>query len=481
MKKNILLLINGFGVEQSDSYDVYTPELMPNLDRLTKERLFTSLYSNDLDYKDGYRSFSIGIKEPLTYSIIENAISKNSFTSNDVYKALINNTKKLNSKLHIFCYYENDRTIEQLYAFLKDIVSKDIKVFIHIMLCQRSLNSYKDMGNILTRINYEFESSKIGIVSGCSKMETLLPIRDIQKTLITEYGENWKDLNKKIEVLNQTRTIPMNARTFCVTNGFKLANNDQILFFNYNNIDVTNFTSELEKQKYSPSLDIKTIRYYSLFPTKSNPQIPFIYNFAVSSTYSLNSLKSIGAKCLVFDMKEKCSYINYYMTGLRNTIDPDLKYMAIDDGVTYDKNKVIELLKTNPQELIILNYEIDTCKDIPFMEKRLKLIDEIIGEIEKLVLESDWGLFISSLYGVEKELQNDKMETCKINFSVKVPLIVVDKSFSKVKNNILEGTVYDMANTIYNNIDKRYKGDSLIKKKSSLLSILYKKPKGGGK
>lgn len=40
MKKNILLLINGFGIEQKDSYNVYKKELMPNLDRLTKDGFF---------------------------------------------------------------------------------------------------------------------------------------------------------------------------------------------------------------------------------------------------------------------------------------------------------------------------------------------------------------------------------------------------------------------------------------------------------
>ena len=479
MKKNILLLINGFGVEQADSYNVYSKELMPNLDRLTKERLFTSLDSRDLDYKDGYRTFSIGISEALTYTIVENKISDGTYRDASVFKTMMDNCKKYNSKIHIFCYYENNRTIEQLLVFLREFTSSGIKIFIHMLLCQKSLNDYKEMANILTKVNYEFENSKIGIVSGVTRMDTLLHVRDLQKSLITEYGENWKDFSKKIDVLVQTRTIPQNTRTFTVSSGYKMANNDQVLFFNYTNSDVTNFVKELGNQKYVPSLDVSTIKYYSLFPTKSDPQIPFAFNFAVSSTYFLNSMKSIGAKCLVFDMKDKCSYINYYLTGLRNTIDPDLRYMAIDDGITYDKIKVIELIRQNPQDLIILNYEIDTCKDIPFMEKRLSLIDEIIGEIEKIVLENNWGLFISSLYGIEKELMNDKFETCEINFSIKVPLIVVDKSYSKVSNTLREGNVYNLANTIFENINKKFKGNSLIRKKSGLFSILYKKPKGG--
>ena len=80
MKKNILLLINGFGVEQADSVSVYSKELMPNMDMLTTTGIFGSIPSNELDYKSGYRKFSIGISDALTYSIVNNDIS------NDGYK-----------------------------------------------------------------------------------------------------------------------------------------------------------------------------------------------------------------------------------------------------------------------------------------------------------------------------------------------------------------------------------------------------------
>ena len=43
MKKNILLLINGFGIEQADSYNVYSKEVMPNLDKLTTDGVFTNI------------------------------------------------------------------------------------------------------------------------------------------------------------------------------------------------------------------------------------------------------------------------------------------------------------------------------------------------------------------------------------------------------------------------------------------------------
>ena len=51
----------------------------------------------------------------------------------------------------------------------------------------------------------------------------------------------------------------------------------------------------------------------------------------------------------------------YYITGLRNTISENLKYLSVDDGFIYDADKVIQTLKAYPQELVIINYEIDSC------------------------------------------------------------------------------------------------------------------------
>ena len=75
MKKNVLFLINGFGIEKNDSYNVYSANLMPNMDKLTKERIFSSIPNKYLDYKTAYRNFRMGIKNAITYSLVENNIN----------------------------------------------------------------------------------------------------------------------------------------------------------------------------------------------------------------------------------------------------------------------------------------------------------------------------------------------------------------------------------------------------------------------
>ena len=168
MKKNILMFINGFGVEQRDSYNVYSESLMPNMDKLTKTCLFGSLNSGDLDYKTGYRRFSIGIGEELTYSIVNNSINDETYKNNELFNYIIGQLNTNSSKLHVICYWDNENTFFQLVVFLKEIVTRTkIPVDVHLVLNQKSLNDYRYIEKSLNTLNYELGNNlKVGIVSG---------------------------------------------------------------------------------------------------------------------------------------------------------------------------------------------------------------------------------------------------------------------------------------------------------------------------
>ena len=482
MKKNVLFLINGFGIEKNDSYNVYSANLMPNMDKLTKEAVFVSIPNNFLDYKSAYRNFSMGINEALTYSLVDNNINNGEYRDNQLFKYIINQTEINKSRLHVICFWDSDKTIEQLEAFLKLTQSTTIsRVFVHIVLCQKSVNDYKEIDRWLNNIMYEGGSnSKLGVITGEDNLYGLLNARDLAKIFITEFGEKWKDISKKIEVLIQTKTPPCQARTFAVNPTFKFEENDQVLLFNYNNVDISVFRKELLEQKYRP-LDMNNVKFYSLFPIRADIQIPFMYNFAVSANYTLDTLKKIKANCLVLDKKDNCGYINYYLTGLRNTVDESLKYLPTDDGAIYEPGKLIEILNTYNKELYIVNFEIDSCKTYEEMAGRLSKIDAVLGEVYEYIKERDMGLFVTSLYGIQKDVYNQKTELLKINFSGRRPLIIWDPSINLSSYTISEGSLNELANSIYTNINKEYKEPGLIKKKSSLLSFLYKKPKGDKK
>ena len=134
MKKNILMLINGFGIERNGSYSIYSNDLMPNFEAIRSTKIFKPIVNEFLDYKSAYRNFSMGIDDPLTYNLIENNIFKVEYPENPLMKYIIQELNKNDKiKFHVFCYWDSQRTVEQIATYIKEIQSKvPNKIFLHI-------------------------------------------------------------------------------------------------------------------------------------------------------------------------------------------------------------------------------------------------------------------------------------------------------------------------------------------------------------
>ena len=145
-----------------------------------------------------------------------------------------------------------------------------------------------------------------------------------------------------------------------------------------------------------------------------------------------------------------------------------------DNGFIYDGPTLLNVISSLKEELVIVNFEIDDCKTVEEIKDRLYRIDSVIGTIYGYTSQNNMGLFISSLYGLERQMYNVKHELCKINFSTRVPVVVADASITKKNYIITEGNVYDLANSVYKNINSQYKIEGIVQKKKGLLSIFKK-------
>ena len=60
MKKSVLFLINGLGIERQGSYSISIDQCMPNLARTKETSYFTTAVINSVEYKTAYESFFLG-------------------------------------------------------------------------------------------------------------------------------------------------------------------------------------------------------------------------------------------------------------------------------------------------------------------------------------------------------------------------------------------------------------------------------------
>lgn len=463
MKKTVLFLMNGFGIEQTDSYNVYNSKLMPNLDSYTQKYMFSSIEDNSYNYMDGYRLFSTGSTIPLTYQLLKNYMEN--FEKNPNMNFYLNSINS-ETKVQLFIFIENDKSLEHLKNLLKFIRTKhNNTIFLHIVLTSPDLNNYKELEHIITKINYDYKECKIGTIIG----KNVLCGNDLSmymNLLKNEVGEKWREISRKFSALTTSKNSPIDVKEFYMNEGFKISENDVYFFFNYDYLDLTNLlnniTSLAPNSKFFSMFQIKGIKYP-------------MFAYPISGKSMVNSLKSIEAKGLILTENSYVNQINYMANGLNNVVADNLFFVPTNEALLLDKNKLNVILNDSKYDLTIIDYRIDNVETLEQLNDKLAKLDVILGYVHDICIEKGISLFISSLYGIKKNITVDNFTKAFINFSGKLPLIVIDPVFNKVNFRLGFGNTFNLAHTVYTNINKKYKDGEVLIKKKSILSKMIKK------
>ena len=108
--KTVLFLINGFGIQQKNCYDIFDNNFMRNLVDLSGRYLYSTLTTKSFDYKEGYSELSSGSNTSISYLNLSKRIEEKEYENNLVLKEIIEKSKT--KKLQMFCYLDNMETVE---------------------------------------------------------------------------------------------------------------------------------------------------------------------------------------------------------------------------------------------------------------------------------------------------------------------------------------------------------------------------------
>ena len=110
-RKTVLFLLNGFGMEAAKSWNVYSANLMPNLDRISHAYPMTSIPVSDVaaglnkhqigNFKSNYLIFSTEGNVLRKEDILNVKLSNMEITNDKNFINLINNSIQNNSRFHI--------------------------------------------------------------------------------------------------------------------------------------------------------------------------------------------------------------------------------------------------------------------------------------------------------------------------------------------------------------------------------------------
>ena len=476
--RSVLFLINGFGVESKESYSVYDETIMPNFDKLSKKYMFSKLSSNVFSTIDGFRNMSLERNDLYNYSIYERDSVSGKIAANPTVTTINNALLKQSSKLHIMCFVDTSmQIVENLKHFIMLInKEKDKKIFLHIVLTGQSYQDYPMILDVLSKMNIELEGyASIGMVMGIANILNSAPVTELNfllRNMISELGERWTSFKQKLDVSYGTKVSPNQVKQFVVNNGFGISSNDIFLLWNYDNINLTNFIDGVKSINYGEKTP-NAISFYSLFPVTYKEKIPSILNFEIAERSLASNMKGLGFKSLIMCARGDVNSINYYLNGLQMVNNPNISFVCLEDK-KYDAATVVNTINAYPHELVVINYDITSAKTIEELKEMLTKIDAVLGAIYDNTAKNSYSIIISSLFGMNKMLENVQSgEKCNIIYN-KVPIIFVDNFITKKDNILNDGSISDIFKTCYKAISKDYNGECLIDKKNILYRLVFK-------
>ena len=171
--------------------------------------------------------------------------------------------------------------------------------------------------------------------------------------------------------------------------------------------------------------------------------------------------------------EKNISLVNLLANGFNSVNNPAIQFMKLNDTYYNDINNITGLIDNSIYDLIIFDYHLDASKTVNDLKEQLTLLDNVIGCLSE-ECENKHTLFITSLYGLKKELPladyNDEMVT--IDYEMQIPIFFFDYTYPRSKFTLAPGETNDILNTALKCICDDNKLDSLIKEKGFVNNVL---------
>jgi len=478
--------MDGMGIEDAKSYNLYDSSVMPNLDTLTNRYLFSTLFSsgkgvglseNASVTRDlGYLNIGACSVVKQSIEILNSKIDSNSFFNNESLKVVTDHVIEKKSRLHLITLlgdkYGDDSVahLRKMVEYCNSIGVKDI--FLHLYLGSNNNALSKTFSKYsagIHRILNLYPNVKISIIAGVNHLKDSSGItitKELYKVTVGGIGEHWINYTEAVESNYKRNNLEQNIVPFIVSNDGLIGNNDGVFIFNYET-DLASVYADLlvqpAKYMYTNNTDIN-IKVCSLFPLQNQTSLKcFEYESVKTSFYGC--LNNSGIKHLLIAEKEKIPYLNYYFNGCNNMQATQVLGIDKVESSDYDTNmeqtyqmitsKLVEAINSDFYDLIIVDYSIvdgDKKRNTENVKKSLASLDKCLAIIYDHVIKRNGILYISSSYGINEALYNHKDELVNVNFSKKVPFIIVDNELSPNSYGLLGGNLSDIGVTILNTL-----------------------------
>ena len=506
-KPMMLMILDGFGVNENEKANAVKLANTPNIDKLMKTWPTTTIYTSGLNVglpdgqmgnsEVGHTNIGAGriVYQDLTR--ITKSIEEGDFFSIKELTGAIENCQKNHSKLHIMGLLSDGGVhshIRHLYALLELAKRKDFEdVYVHCFLDGRDTPPASGESYIM-KLEEKMKEKGVGKIASISGRFYAMDrdkrwerVVKAYNALVNGEGEKATSSISAIEGSYQKEVFDEFVVPTVICNGddpvATISENDSVIFYNFRPDRAREITRSLVDPEFK-EFKTKPLHLYYVCFTQYDETIP-----NVEIAFKPETLKNTfgeyvskkGLTQLRIAETEKYAHVTFFFNGGEEKQYPGEDRILVPSPKveTYDlkpemsayevTDKVVEAIKSDKYDSIILNYAnpdmVGHTGNLDAAIQAIETIDTCVQKVVEAVEEKNGIIMMTADHGNAEQMIDYKTgEPHTAHTTNPVPLVLIGVEGVKLKT----GKLADLAPTMLELMElpkpEEMTGESLIEK-----------------
>ena len=506
-KPVMLMILDGFGINENEKGNAVKLANTPNIDKLMKKYPNTDIFTSGLhvglpegqmgNSEVGHTNIGAGriVYQELTR--ITKSIEDGNFFAIPEFIEAIENCKKYNSKLHILGLVSDGGVhshIRHLYGLLEMAKRRDFEdVYVHCFLDGRDTPP-ASAETYIAELQEKMKEKGVGKIASLSGRFYAMDrdkrwdrVKKCYDALVNGEGNKATSATIAIENSYQKEVFDEFVEPTVICNGEEpvatIGKHDSVIFFNFRPDRAREITRSLVDPEFD-GFEVKTLDLYYVCFTQYDETIPNV-QIAFKPEVLVNTFGEYVSKKGLTQLRiaetEKYAHVTFFFNGgeEKQYKGEDRILIPSPKVQTYDlkpemsaievTDKVVEAINSDKYNCIILNYaNPDMVGHTGSLEAAIKAIETIDGCVERVVeamAEKQGVILMTADHGNAEQMIDYKTgEPHTAHTTNPVPLVLIGMQGVKLK----EGKLADLAPTMLDIIGlekpEEMTGNSLIEK-----------------
>ena len=487
-KLAMLMILDGFGINENTDGNAVKLANTPNIDKLMKKYPTTEMYTSGLkvglpegqmgNSEVGHTNIGAGriVYQELTK--ITKSIEDGDFFAIPEFIEAIENCKKHNSKLHILGLVSDGGVhshIRHLYGLLEMAKRRDFEnVYVHCFLDGRDTPPSSGESYIM-QLEEKMKEKGVGKIASISGRYYAMDrdkrwdrVKKCYDALVNGEGNKATSATIAIEDSYQKEVFDEFVEPTVICNGdtpiATIQENDSVIFFNFRPDRARQITRAIVDPDFD-GFETKKLKTYFVCFTSYDETMPNV-KIAFKKEPIVNTFGEVISKNGLTQLRiaetEKYAHVTFFFNGGEEKQYPGEDRILVPSPkvATYDlqpemsarevTENVVKAINSEKYNAIILNYAnpdmVGHTGSLPAAIKAVETIDECVGKVVEAVLAHDGTLIITADHGnCEQMIDYKTGEPHTAHTTNPVPLILVSNNENyKVKS----GKLADLAPTL---------------------------------